>query len=322
MKLKTHILAIVVFLVVLLILGYFLIRPENKKNDQNPYALELDKYYHVDSQLYCNARISSFKIKPENPVGICVDACGTIYVTSKQSLFKLDKNGTVISEIKLPGNAGSLSFGPNNKLYVSLSNRIAVLNTGGKIISEWQTVNPEGFISSIAVNENFVFAANSYTKKIYWFDFKGNIVKITGQKNAETPAIDFVVPSQYFDCAIGTDGHVWIVNPGRQLIVKLDSVGKEMVHWGKASTGPEGFCGCCNPSHLAILDDGSFITSEKGIPRVKKYDARGELQCVFNIKFPEGTTGLDICTMGNNIVYILEPNRQLIHKIELNNNGL
>lgn len=322
MKLKTHIMAIVIFLVVLLILGYFLITPKNKKSNQNPYALELEKYHRVDSQLYCKANISSLKIVPVNPVGICVDACGTMYVTSRQSLFKLDKNGTVISEIKLPGNAGSLSFGPNNKLYVSLTNRIVVLNTGGKIVAEWETVNPAGFITSVAVNKNFVFAADSYTKKVYWFNFEGNIVKISGQKNADSPATDFVVPSQYFDCAICSDKNIWVVNPGRQLLVKLDSSGNELQHWGKSSTGPEGFCGCCNPSHLGVMNDGSFITSEKGIPRVKKYNARGELQCVFNLKFPEGTTGLDICTMGNDVIYVLEPARQLVHRIELPSNNL
>ena len=37
----------------------------------------------------------------------------------------------------------------------------------------------------------------------------------------------------------------------------------------------EGFCGCCNPSNIAILADDSFVTCEKGLARVKIYDPEG-----------------------------------------------
>jgi hypothetical protein len=38
----------------------------------------------------------------------------------------------------------------------------------------------------------------------------------------------------------------------------------------------EGFCGCCNPSSFARLPDGRFVTSEKGLVRIKVYDAKGK----------------------------------------------
>jgi hypothetical protein len=31
------------------------------------------------------------------------------------------------------------------------------------------------------------------------------------------------------------------------------------------------FCGCCNPTHIAFRSDGSVVTAEKGINRVKVY---------------------------------------------------
>ena len=40
------------------------------------------------------------------------------------------------------------------------------------------------------------------------------------------------------------------------------------------------FFGCCNPAHFAILPDGRFVTSEKGIPRIKVYSAQGQFECV------------------------------------------
>jgi hypothetical protein len=40
--------------------------------------------------------------------------------------------------------------------------------------------------------------------------------------------------------------------------------------------GIEGFSGCCNPVSLAVLPDGGFVTCEKGLIRVKVYNAEGE----------------------------------------------
>ena len=50
--------------------------------------------------------------------------------------------------------------------------------------------------------------------------------------------------------------------------------------WGKAGGDVSSFFGCCNPSHLARLPDGRFVTSEKGIPRVKIYSSEGNFDCV------------------------------------------
>jgi hypothetical protein len=42
----------------------------------------------------------------------------------------------------------------------------------------------------------------------------------------------------------------------------------------------EGFAGCCNPVHLAILPNGNFITYEKGLDRIKIYGPTGNFECV------------------------------------------
>ncbi len=47
---------------------------------------------------------------------------------------------------------------------------------------------------------------------------------------------------------------------------------------GTRGAGLGDFFGCCNPAHLAIMPDGRFITSEKGVPRVKVYSDTGEFQ--------------------------------------------
>jgi glucose/arabinose dehydrogenase len=50
--------------------------------------------------------------------------------------------------------------------------------------------------------------------------------------------------------------------------------------WGSAGSQLADFFGCCNPAHLAMLPDGRFVTSEKGIPRVKIYSSQGKFESV------------------------------------------
>jgi len=45
--------------------------------------------------------------------------------------------------------------------------------------------------------------------------------------------------------------------------------------WGRSSMELDGFSGCCNPTHIAVMPDGRFVTTEKGLPRVKVYAADG-----------------------------------------------
>jgi hypothetical protein len=73
--------------------------------------------------------------------------------------------------------------------------------------------------------------------------------------------------------------------------------------------GVEGFCGCCNPTHMAILPDGSFVTSEKGLPRVKIHAQSGELKAVVAApdSFAEHTVGLDLAVDSAGRILVLDP---------------
>jgi hypothetical protein len=97
-----------------------------------------------------------------------------------------------------------------------------------------------------------------------------------GGKNKVRNIPGFVIPSPYFDLAIADDGLLRVVNPGRHRIEAYTFGGDLEFWWGTYSPNVEGFCGCCNPVNFAILKDGGFVTAEKGLVRVKVYDADGK----------------------------------------------
>jgi hypothetical protein len=63
------------------------------------------------------------------------------------------------------------------------------------------------------------------------------------------------------------------------------------------------------------MEDGSFITAEKGIVRVKKYDSQGNFECAIAgpDAFEEASTGLDIAINKKNQILVLEPDASKVH---------
>ena len=100
---------------------------------------------------------------------------------------------------------------------------------------------------------------------IWKYDKNGNLIGEIGKKNLKKDIPGFIIPSPYFDVNIDPDGFLWTANTGRHSLENYTSDGSFRTSWGNPSMELEGFAGCCNPSHFAILKNGSFVTSEKGI---------------------------------------------------------
>jgi hypothetical protein len=121
-----------------------------------------------------------------------------------------------------------------------------------------------------------VFVADAGNRIVLRYDPAGKLLGKIGKRDPGRHILGFVIPSPHFDLALTADGLLRVVNPGAHRIEAYTLDGDLEVFWGKHGEGIEGFCGCCNPANLAILPDGRFVTSEKGIPRVKIYAADGK----------------------------------------------
>lgn len=146
---------------------------------------------------------------------------------------------------------------------------------GGKQLAGWESFGDGAVLTSIAVSDSDVFVADAGSCIVLRYDVTGKPVKRIGQKDKDRGIPGFVIPSPYFDLAIGRDGLLRVANPGRHCIEAYTFDGDLEFWWGGFSSDVRGFIGCCNPVNFAILGDGSFVTCEKGLTRVKVYDAEG-----------------------------------------------
>jgi hypothetical protein len=312
-------LAVVLIVAGIIVLGYFFIKPNHGSQTDNPYALGLDSLGMIAPEQFCATEYSAINLEGAEAHAISTDDKNRIWVSVDKKMLCYQADGTLISSFNSDTIANALATF-EDILVAGFSDNVRIFNSQGKIITSWKLKNPKSHITSIAVRANQIFVAEATDAMVYQYDSAGKLIQTFGQKIDKKDLTYFFLPSNYFDVALGEEETIWIANTGRHKLVQMDEAAEIVSHWGETSSAVEGFCGCCNPSNFAILSDGSFITAEKGIVRVKKYNRQGKFECVIAgpATFTEDAVGLDIAVDSNDKIFILEPDAMKIHIFDFN----
>ena len=212
-----------------------------------------------------------------NSRSIAVDSEGLVYVAGDRAIRLFAEGGSLAGEIKLIDMPRCLAVAGEGNIYVGVKGHVEVYDRGGKQLASWPALggNNGSLLTGIAVWKNDVFVADAGNRIVLHYDVNGTLVNRIGQKDKDKNILGFVVPSPYFDLAVGRDGLLRVVNPGCHRVEAYTYDGNLESWWGKFSSDVAGFIGCCNPVNFAILEDGSFVTCEKGVIRVKIYGPEG-----------------------------------------------
>ena len=186
--------------------------------------------------------------------------------------------------------------------YAAVQGMILVFNNKGEKIDEWGPFDSNSMITSITANEIYVAFADAANRTIFILDKEGIVKKLIGK--TEEP---FIIPSFYFDVALGNENDVIVANTGNKRIETRNMDGKILNYFGESGTGPESFCGCCNPAHFTVIP-GGFITAEKGINRIKILDNNGGfVEFVSSVNDFVAPLPLDIASPDGKIIYGANP---------------
>ena len=290
-----------------------------ESNPKNVYEFNLNEFEAVDSSAICYTEIMIFPVGLEFPHALAVDLKNNIYVGG-DSLLIYSENGGLMKTIYLENDITSLAISTTGEIFIGAFDHVEVLNADGSKKARWVVKNDRVLITSIAISDSSVFVADAGNKIVYHYNLNGDFLNEIGRKDSLQGIPGFVIPSAYFDVAMGRDGEIWAVNSGRHQLEAYDPTGRLLYSWTKTSMNLDGFSGCCNPSHIAILPDGSFVTSEKGLVRVKIHRPSGEFDCVVaaSDQFDKGTTGLDLAVDSQGKIIILDPKRRMIRVFQHN----
>ena len=214
-------------------------------------------------------RLRAIAVGPENRV----------YVAGDKAILAFDASGSKQSQIELDDSPRCLTVAAG-LVYVGMTEHVEVYDRQGSRQARWPSLGKRALLTSLAVDDESVFVADAGNRVVWHCDKDGKVLKQIGKRDEERHIRGFVIPSPYFDVALSPDGLVRAANPGAHRVEGYTVDGDLEVVWGKASLAIEGFCGCCNPAHFAMLPDGRFVTVEKGLPRVKVYDPTGQFVAV------------------------------------------
>jgi len=241
------------------------------------FGYDLNAYREINPDLILYKEVKRFSTGLQETRAIAVSRGDSqnIYVAGDSVIVKFTPDGKKLSEFQLENPPRCLTVGEDNTIYVGTKNYIVVYNNKGKRLSQWEHLGPNAYLTSIVVEKNHLFAADAGNRIIHHFDTSGGEINQIGAKDPSRNIPGFVIPSPYFDLAVAADGLLRVTNPGKHRIEAYTFKGDLEFSWGRPSLSIEAFCGCCNPVNFALLPDGSFVTCEKGLTRVKILDAEG-----------------------------------------------
>jgi hypothetical protein len=308
---EIKIMAIVI--VVILVLGFIYIfnkgsKNKNKKINRNEKRYSAGQLHYVDESLMLYKQKKVFKSYFDSALGIVFDSENNLYVCGNDGVRKFDSKNKFIEHFYFKESIRCMAFSPKVGLLCGSATEILILNTDGKFIkklanSKW------GLINSIITIDGYLFIADRTNRVVWKCDLNGEILLSFGSSSSDK-INGLVIPGIHLDLAISQDKLIYVSNPGRHQINSYEMDGKLKAVFGRPSFKHEGFCGCCNPVSIAVIDDQSIMTSEKGIARVKSIAVNGDLLGVIaapiDFKNNKHAYTIDSLQREDGFVYLLE----------------
>lgn len=278
----------------------------------NPYAYNVDPFSKIDTALIMFNENRDFAISFAEPAGVCIRGA-QIYIVGDQKMQIIEPTGKLLKEIAFDQKPTCV-YATSENIFVGFRRSLAVLNREGVKVAAWNSFSDSTVITSIAEKSGIVFIADAGKRMVRKFNLQGKPQGVIEGKSGNDQIHGFIIPSPYFDLAFNQEGELWVVNPGKHTLENYTTDGELRTWWQASSIKIEGFSGCCNPAHFAFLPDGSFVTSEKGMVRVKTYKPSGEFSGVVAApsKFGENSHAPDLAVDNQGNIYVLDLDKKML----------
>ncbi|MEI6603808.1 MAG: hypothetical protein WCP35_00755 [Verrucomicrobiota bacterium] len=250
--------------------------PTRKPVLGNEFTYDVARFQKSDPALLRYEETSRFASGLKCARALALANDNAIFVGGSDGIRKFSATGEPALKIPLDKPVYSIALRPSGEILVGQLGKICVLDASGAELAVWSGL-PENLLpTSIALAGERVFVADAANRVVLKLNSNGKKLGIIGARDPARNLKGFVVPSPFFCVRMAPDGLLRIANPGEHQIEAFTLDGDLEVAWGQGSFAVAGFCGCCNPVSFDIFPDGSFVTCEKGLPRVKLYNSDGE----------------------------------------------
>ncbi len=311
MKKRTQQIVVVSALLVILAGSLFLITMDQRKDNDlacPAFQYDIGSLQDVDPALVKWEEVMTISLPFTMPRAVAMGPDDAICTAGDKTVVVFDKEGKQTLKVDLDGAVRCVAVDADGTFFFGMPTHVEVYSADGQKKATWESLGKRAIITSIAVGEKNVYVADAGNKIVVRYDKSGKMLGRIGEKDKARGIKGFVVPSPYFDLAIDDGDKVWIVDPGRHMLGQYRPDGDLISSWRRSSSSIEGFCGCCNPAHIALRENGSFVTGEKGIVRVKIHKPTGDFDSVVvpPADFKEGMTGPDLAVDSQDRILVLD----------------
>jgi hypothetical protein len=288
------------------------------KRTANPFEYSIGEFKAVKEALLGYRETTQLRLGEEKGLDIAFHG-GHIHVLTQQAIRIISPAGEETGRLEAGPGGRCLTVAEDGTVLLAMDNSLAAYHPDGSLLARSEPAGDQALFTAIATDGVQVFVADAGTRQVRVFDRQ---LRETGSFRGETgtaSAHGFIIPSLHFDLTVNGEGELWVVNPGMHAIQNYTDAGRLRGHWSRPSFGHEGFSGCCNPFYIECLPDGGFVTSEKGILRVKVHEPNGDLRSLVAApeRFEEGSPApalavdeggrVMLLDFGSNSIRLFEP---------------
>jgi len=250
---------------------------DRRKEPPAAFLYDVSEHEKVDPALVIFEETNAIVPEAGDVRALAATEDGHIYVAGTGAVVVYDLEGGEIARHAISGSPTCMTVADDGQILLGMADHVEVLNPDGSPKAQWTDLGERAHLTSIVTDGSNVFAADAGSRIVLRLDRDGNVQGRIGERNPSRDIPGFIIPSPYFDLAFDNVGALWAVNPGRHGLESYRPDGSIITAWYRTSLAVEGFCGCCNPAHVAFRGDGTLVTAEKGMVRVKLYSVEQKL---------------------------------------------
>jgi sugar lactone lactonase YvrE len=202
---------------------------------------------------------------------VAVGAAGVIHALGDGDVRVFAANGGVARAWKAPEQAACLTVAPDGRVLVGAPGRVEIYGAAGNRVGGFavgEAGQPAG-VTAVKVFRDMIVVADASARLIRRYDANGVERGLIGNQHKTG---SFMIPNRSLDLDVDSAGVVYATDTGRHQVTTWKLDGTPVAAFGRfGQAKPEDFVGCCNPVNLAVAPDGSVVTGEKAVARVKVF---------------------------------------------------
>ena len=237
--------------------------------------------------------------------GVAVDGGGRLHAVGDSVVKVFEPEGALLRQWTTGQPGECVAVDDENRVWVGQNEQVEIFSPEGERVDAWRDPGRLGLVTAVGFGGGDVFLADATARWIRRYGSDGSFVNNIGDQHRKG---GFHIPNGVVDFAVDDAGVLHVANPGLHRVERYSPDGTLLGRFGRFDgQDPAGFPGCCNPTNVAVSEQGHVYVTEKAGPRAKVYDAEGGLLAVIAADvFDPGCKNMDLTVDSRGRVYVVD----------------